>query len=83
MSGWGLGWFGGGAQKKKEAPKHAILQLRSTQEMLTKRENHLQRQMEEQEAIARKNVNSNKAGMFKVVWCFLSGTSGERGMSVL
>jgi charged multivesicular body protein 4 len=28
MSGWGLGWFGGG-QTKKEAPKKAILQLRA------------------------------------------------------
>ena len=63
MSGWGLGWFGGGAAKKKDAPKNAILQLRSTLEMLTKREKHLQNQMDEQDTIARKHVTSNKAGM--------------------
>lgn len=59
MSGWGLGWFGGGAQKK-EAPKKAILQLRGQLEMLNKREKHLQNQMDEQDALARKHVTSNK-----------------------
>ncbi|KAF2841997.1 Snf7-domain-containing protein [Patellaria atrata CBS 101060] len=60
MSGWGMGWFGGAATKKKDAPKNAILQLRSQLEMLSKREKHLQHQMEEQDAIARKNVTTNK-----------------------
>jgi charged multivesicular body protein 4 len=72
MSGWGLGsWFGGGGSaaagsggKKKDAPKAAILQLRSTLEMLTKREKHLQHQIDEQDALARKYVTSNKAGKF-------------------
>jgi len=64
MSGWG-GWFGGGsaaATKKKDAPKKAILQLRSTFEMLTKREKHLQLQMDEQDALARKFISTNKTG---------------------
>lgn len=60
MSGvWG--WFaGGGAQKKKDSPKNAILGLRAQLDMLQKRENHLMKQMEEQDNIARKNVNTNK-----------------------
>ncbi|RYP81894.1 hypothetical protein DL770_005750 [Monosporascus sp. CRB-9-2] len=60
MSGiWG--WFGGGgAQKKKDSPKNAILGLRAQLDMLQKRERHLMTQMEEQDAIARKNVNTNK-----------------------
>ncbi|KAI2605846.1 vacuolar-sorting protein SNF7 [Hypoxylon fragiforme] len=60
MSGvWG--WFGGGAaQKKKDSPKNAILGLRAQLDMLQKREKHLMTQMEEQDAIARKNVNTNK-----------------------
>ncbi|KAI1332821.1 vacuolar-sorting protein SNF7 [Xylariaceae sp. FL0255] len=60
MSGvWG--WFGGAAaQKKKDTPKNAILGLRTQLEMLQKREKHLMNQMDEQDAIARKNVNSNK-----------------------
>jgi len=60
MSGvWG--WFGGQpAQKKKDAPKNAILALRAHLDMLQKRERHLQNQMDEQDAIARKNVNTNK-----------------------
>ena len=63
MSGWGLGWFGGG-QAKRDAPKKAILQLRGQLEMLNKREKHLQNQMDEQDALARKYVSSNKAGMY-------------------
>lgn len=60
MSGvWG--WFGGeSAQKKKDAPKNAILGLRSQLDMLQKRERHLQNQIDEQDAIARKNVSTNK-----------------------
>lgn len=64
MSGWGLsGWFGGGnSAARNEAPKKAILQLRSTLEMLNKRERHLQHQMDEEDQKARKFVNTNKAG---------------------
>lgn len=61
MSGWGWGSiFGGSGNNSREAPKNAILGLRSTLEMLTKRDKHLQNQMDEQDAIARKNVNANK-----------------------
>lgn len=58
------GWFGGGAagQKKKDTPKNAILGLRSQLEMLQKREGHLQTQIDQQDAIARKNVTTNKNG---------------------
>jgi charged multivesicular body protein 4 len=56
-------WFGGqSGQKRKDTPKNAILGLRSQLEMLQKRERHLQNQMDEQDAIARKNVSSNKNG---------------------
>ncbi|CAG9999360.1 unnamed protein product [Clonostachys byssicola] len=55
------GWFGGAAaQKRKDAPKSAILDLRSQLDMLSKREKFLMSQIEEQEAIARKNVTTNK-----------------------
>lgn len=60
MASWGMGWFGGGSQKKKEAPKNAILQLRSTLEMLNKREKHLNNQIEECDQTARKLLNTNK-----------------------
>mgnify|MGYP001321630032 CR=1 FL=1 len=55
-------WFGGGSQKRKDTPKNVILDLRTQLDMLQKREQHLMRQIEEQEQIARKNVNTNKAG---------------------
>jgi charged multivesicular body protein 4A/B len=58
------GWFGGAAAaKRKDAPKNAILMLRQQLDMLQKRERHLETQMAEQEAIARKNVTANKTGM--------------------
>ncbi|POR34647.1 Vacuolar-sorting protein SNF7 [Tolypocladium paradoxum] len=54
-------WFGGAAaQARKDSPKDAILGLRSHLDMLQKREKHLQNQIDEQQAIARKNANSNK-----------------------
>ncbi|KAL2824621.1 Snf7-domain-containing protein [Aspergillus cavernicola] len=54
-------WFGGAAaQKRKDAPKNAILMLREQLDMLQKREKHLENQMLEQEAIAKKNVTTNK-----------------------
>ena len=59
------GWFGGAAaQKRRDAPKNAILMLRQQLDMLQKRERHLESQMAEQDAIARKNVATNKTGKF-------------------
>lgn len=58
-------WFGGAAaQKRKDAPKNAILLLREQLDMLQKREKHLENQIAEQDAAARKHVNTNKNGMF-------------------
>ncbi|KAF2672586.1 Snf7-domain-containing protein [Microthyrium microscopicum] len=60
-AGWGFGgWFGGGAASRKEAPKKAILSLRAQLEMLSKREKHLENQINEQDGIARKYVSTNK-----------------------
>lgn len=57
---WGS-WFGGQtAQKRKDAPKKAILDLRQQLDMLQKREKHLENQMAQQDKIARDNVSTNK-----------------------
>ncbi|KAG7009241.1 hypothetical protein G7Y79_00003g011090 [Physcia stellaris] len=57
---WGS-WFGGQtAQKRKDAPKKAILDLRQQLDMLQKREKYLETQMSQQDEIARKNVTANK-----------------------
>ncbi|KAJ9620678.1 uncharacterized protein PV06_04660 [Exophiala oligosperma] len=54
-------WFGGAAaQARRDAPKNAILKLRQQLDMLQKREKHLESQMAEQDAIARKNISTNK-----------------------
>ncbi len=61
---WGTSWFGGsGGQKRKDAPKKAILDLRQQLDMLQKRERHLENQMAKQDEIARENVSTNKTGM--------------------
>ena len=66
MSGM-LGWITGNSDKKrKAAPKDAIVALRAHLEMLQKREIHLQNQMDEQQAIARKNISTNKTGTASV-----------------
>jgi hypothetical protein len=70
MSGWGA-WFGGqSAQKRKDAPKKAILDLRQQLDMLQKRERHLENQMAKQDEIARENVTTNKTGGWshQAVW---------------
>ena len=60
---WGA-WFGGqSGQKRKDAPKKAILDLRQQLDMLQKRERHLENQMAKQDEIARENVTSNKTGV--------------------
>jgi charged multivesicular body protein 4 len=57
------GWFGGSnAASRKDAPKNAILGLRSQLDMLQKRETHLQNQIDAQDDVARKNVTTNKNG---------------------
>lgn len=67
-----LSWFGGSAaQKRKDAPKNAILMLREQLDMLQKREKHLETQMDEQESIAKKNVTANKNGMLLLFEHFL------------
>lgn len=64
-------WFGGAAaQKRKEAPKNAILLLREQLDMLQKREKHLENQIAEQDAAARKHVNTNKNGTFLTLVCW-------------
>lgn len=52
--------FFGNNESKKEVPKKAIANLRMQISILQKKEDHLQKQIDEQEAIARKNVTTNK-----------------------
>jgi charged multivesicular body protein 4 len=67
-------WFGGAAaQKRKDAPKEAILLLRRQLDMLQKREKHLESQIEEQDTVARKNVNTNKNGTHHFPYLFSRG----------
>ena len=53
--------FGGGAAKKAEEPKNAIVKLQESLTLLEKRQAHLQKQADEQEAHAKKNMH-NKRG---------------------
>ncbi len=51
----------GGSARDKDAPKKAIITLREQVNMLTKKQNHLYTQIDEQDAIARKFISSDKA----------------------
>jgi len=56
--------FGGGGAKNKEAPKEAIISLRSHLNTLEKKEAYLQKQIDDLTVIAKKNATSNqKAAM--------------------
>lgn len=60
---WSLGGlFGGSAVKKADEPKNAIVALQESLTMTEKRQAHYAKLAEEQEAIAKKNVQ-NKRGM--------------------
>lgn len=53
--------FGGNKQQKKELPKKAIVELREHILMLNKKHAHLELQINDQDALARKHISSNKA----------------------
>lgn len=57
---WGYLFGGQSAQKKKELPKKAIVELREHIQMLNKKRSHLEGQIADQDAIARKNILTNK-----------------------
>ena len=56
--------FGGGAAKRAEEPKNAIVRLQEQLTILEKRQTYLQKQADEQEANAKKNMH-NKRGIIE------------------
>ena len=59
--------FGGGAaanKKKQDEAKNAIVKLREQVNMLEKKEAHLQKQIDDLTATAKRNVTSNKKGAY-------------------
>jgi len=63
---WGT-LFGGGAaanKKKQDAAKNSIVKLREQVNMLEKKEAHLQKQIDDLTATAKRNVTTNKKGKF-------------------
>ena len=78
------GWFGGqqATQKRKDAPKKAILDLRQQLDMLQKRERHLESQMSQQDKVARENVTSNKTGMLLCRILCVWAAVGQSGLGV-
>ncbi|CAH2351077.1 vacuolar-sorting protein Snf7p [[Candida] railenensis] len=53
--------FGGNKAQKKELPKKAIVELREHIQMLNKKRSHLEGQIADQDALARKHISTNKA----------------------
>jgi charged multivesicular body protein 4A/B len=61
---WGV-LFGGGQatnKKKQDAAKNSIVKLREQINMLEKKQAHLQKQIDDLTATAKKNVTTNKKG---------------------
>lgn len=61
--------FGGGAaanKKKQDEAKNAIVKLREQVNMLEKKEAHLQKQIDDLTATAKRNVTTNKKGVFPI-----------------
>ena len=54
-----MGWFGGGRNDHKESARNAIVELRSQLLMLEKREDHIQKQIDEETRKAKANATSN------------------------
>jgi charged multivesicular body protein 4 len=55
-----MGWFGGGRNDHKESARNAIVELRSQLLMLEKREDHIQKQIDEETRKAKANATSNQ-----------------------
>lgn len=55
-----------GAKKEEKGPstEDAIQKLRSTEEMLVKKQDFLEKKIEQEIAIAKKNGTANKRGMY-------------------
>lgn len=60
--------FKGGSSKPKNvaSPQEAIHKLRETEEMLTKKQEYLEKKIEQEIAIAKKNGTKNKRGMRRI-----------------
>lgn len=54
--------FGGGKGAKAPSTQEAIQKLRETEEMLTKKQEHLEKKIEQELQTAKKNGTKNKRG---------------------
>ena len=56
--------FGGGGSKKQQgpSPQEAIQRLRTTEEMLQKKSEHLEKKIDQELNIAKTNASKNKRG---------------------
>lgn len=70
---WGLFGGSGNNKKKQDAAKNSIVRLREQINMLEKKEAHLQKQIDDYTATAKRNVTTNKKGM-------IPPRNGSRGL---
>ncbi|ODV95236.1 hypothetical protein PACTADRAFT_2941 [Pachysolen tannophilus NRRL Y-2460] len=54
-------YFFGNNQKKKDEPKKRIVEIREQINLLNKKSAHLERQIDEQQVVAKKSITTNKA----------------------
>lgn len=63
--------FGGKKEEKGPSTEDAIQKLRSTEEMLIKKQEFLEKKIEQEIAIAKKNGTTNKRGRYSVCILYL------------
>jgi charged multivesicular body protein 4 len=61
-----MGWFTGTRDTKKPA-REAIIRLRQNLQLLERKEDHLQKQIDEQQSVARANAVGKPEGMLWVI----------------
>ena len=66
--------FGGKKEQAPRTPAEAIQDLRTTEEMLIKKQDFLEGKIEQEIQCARKNGSKNKRGMLLCSFCILSNS---------
>lgn len=79
MSVWTKLFGGGGKGGKQPTPQEAIQRLRDTEEMLTKKQDHLEKKIEEELLTAKRNGTKNKRGTGKRESVLTLGDGRELG----
>ena len=71
--------FGKGKKGGPPSPQQAIMKLRQTEEMLSKKSDHIETRIERELAAAKKHGTKNKTGLYSVCVCVPPNVRGPAG----